>query len=299
MNIDKDIKIFLSNEKMWMSYKKKKLIGIGENSYVFECKLMNDPHCQEELKVMNPSRKSEIGRIAIKIHSLRTDNGELILNTLNHPNIPKLIGHGSDPETNQMFCGLTLGKGGDLMSMIEQKLSTEEMFLPIFYQLVSTVNFIHKHGVIHRDIKPENIVFKDSSRTDIMLVDWQLATRFTQEGQQTQDCGTLQYCAPEILKSRPYTGPEIDIWALGVLAYATVLGFFPFGGESPKEKLRLFRKPISFPVQVSTEFASLVKSFLQINPKDRISLDKALQHPWFSLYRNSYTPPTDASVSAV
>ena len=76
-----------------------------------------------------------------------------------------------------------------------------------------------------------------------------------------------------------------------MLAYAAILGFFPFGGESPKEKLRLFRKPISFPVPVSIEFASLVKSFLRIKPKDRISLDEALQHPWFSLYPNSHIPP--------
>ena len=288
MAANRDIKLFLSDEKMWISYNKKKLIGMGENSHVFECKLTRSTRQQKEFQEMDSSRKFEIERIAIKIHSPRTDNGELILNTLNHPNIPKLIGHGSDPETNEMFYGLTLGKGGDLMSMIELKLPSEERFAPIFYQLVSTVNFIHKNGVIHRDIKPENVVFKDSSQTEIMLIDWQFATRFSQQGQLTTDHGTLHYCAPEILKSRPYTGPEIDIWALGVLAYATILGFFPFGGESPKEKLKLFRKSISFPVPVSNEFASLVKSFLRINPKDRISLDEALQHPWFSLYPNSY-----------
>ena len=211
MAANRDIRLFLSDEKMWILYNKKKLIGMGENSHVFECKLTSSTCQQKEYKDMDPFRKSEIKRIAIKIHSPRTDNGELILKTLNHPNIPKLIGHGSDPETNEMSYGLTLGKGGDLMSMIEQKLPSEEKFAPIFYQLVNTVNFIHKNGVIHRDIKPENVVFKDSSRTEIMLIDWQLATRFTQEDQLTTDHGTLHYCTPEILKSRPYTGPEIDI----------------------------------------------------------------------------------------
>ena len=136
MAAHRDIKLFLSDEKMWISYNKKKLIGMGENSHVFECKLTSSTRQQKEFNAMDPLRKFEIERIAIKIHSPRIDNGEFILKTLNHSNIPKLIGHGSDLITKEMFYGLTFGKGGDLMSRCHFADRFQSFFHFFFFQRV-------------------------------------------------------------------------------------------------------------------------------------------------------------------
>ena len=38
--------------------------------------------------------------------------------------------------------------------------------------------------------------------------------------------------APEIIQKREYRGEAADIWALGVLSYVMITGFFPFKGAT-------------------------------------------------------------------
>ena len=42
-------------------------------------------------------------------------------------------------------------------------------------------------------------------------------------------CGTVDYLAPEIVRQQGH-GFEVDLWALGVLAFEMLLGFAPFAG---------------------------------------------------------------------
>ena len=46
-------------------------------------------------------------------------------------------------------------------------------------------------------------------------------------------CGTLMYLAPEIFLGKQYSGPPVDVWALGVILYAMLTGRFPFA-DSPQ-----------------------------------------------------------------
>ena len=41
--------------------------------------------------------------------------------------------------------------------------------------------------------------------------------------------------APEIIQKREYRGESADIWALGVLFYVIMVGFFPFKGSTDEE----------------------------------------------------------------
>ncbi|KAK3366536.1 hypothetical protein B0H63DRAFT_405507, partial [Podospora didyma] len=44
-------------------------------------------------------------------------------------------------------------------------------------------------------------------------------------------CGTVTYAAPELLLSKPYTGPEVDVWSFGVDIFRLVCGYLPFEGS--------------------------------------------------------------------
>lgn len=42
-----------------------------------------------------------------------------------------------------------------------------------------------------------------------------------------QRCGTAFYIAPEIKANNELVGPEIDIWAMGIIIYEMCVGYKP------------------------------------------------------------------------
>ena len=54
--------------------------------------------------------------------------------------------------------------------------------------------------------------------------------------------GTKQYLAPEVFTSKHVHGPEVDFWALGVVAYELLHGRRPFDKHCPKEMINYLDK---------------------------------------------------------
>eukprot|EP01097_Dermamoeba_algensis_P005648 TRINITY_DN3584_c0_g2_i1.p1 TRINITY_DN3584_c0_g2~~TRINITY_DN3584_c0_g2_i1.p1 ORF type:complete len:312 (-),score=63.65 TRINITY_DN3584_c0_g2_i1:781-1716(-) len=96
----------------------------------------------------------------------------------------------------------------------------------IFWSVANAVQHLHSLGVVHRDIKLENICVGRDGETK--LVDFNLCTTWSPEKKLKTYCGSLCYCAPEICLAQPYTGPEVDVWSLGVLLYVLLFCRFPF-----------------------------------------------------------------------
>lgn len=70
----------------------------------------------------------------------------------------------------------------------------------------------------------------DETHTRARLIDFGFSTCFDHQRKVKIFCGTPSYMAPEIVKKIEYSGPPVDIWALGVLLYALLCGRFPFKG---------------------------------------------------------------------
>jgi len=100
----------------------------------------------------------------------------------------------------------------------------------VITQLAEGLAFLHARGVIHRDVKPSNVLIVDGV---VKLLDFGLALeqRRQQEdlARETRVVGTAAYLAPEYL-SNLVVGPEMDVYALGVLAFELCTGVPPFGG---------------------------------------------------------------------
>lgn len=162
----------------------------------------------------------------------------------------------------------------------------EKLARTFFKQVVAAIEYCHSMRVIHRDIKAENLLLDRQMR--IKLIDFGLSNQYAPGELLKTFCGSPTYTAPELIRRQEYQGPEVDIWALGVLLYALVCGSLPFDGNSFQE---LFTKILSanyfIPDYVSVECRNLISRMLVINPAERITLDMVKEHPWMKLSGDS------------
>lgn len=148
-----------------------------------------------------------------------------------------------------------------------------------FRQVVAAIDYCHSLRVIHRDIKAENLLLDHRMR--VKLIDFGLSNQWTPGGFLKTFCGSPTYTAPELIKRQVYEGPEVDIWALGVLLYVLVCGSLPFDGNSFQELFtKILQGDYEVPDFISSECRDLIGRMLVVDPKQRASLDQVREHMW-------------------
>ncbi len=103
-------------------------------------------------------------------------------------------------------------------------------------QAAEALHYAHEQGILHRDVKPANLLIDEHG--SLWITDFGLAKLAGQDDlTRTGDViGTLRYLAPEALRGR--TGPENDIYSLGLSLYELITLSAPFGDVSASELLR-------------------------------------------------------------
>ena len=171
----------------------------------------------------------------------------------------------------------------DLFDFIsEQGPLPEALARDLFRQLLTTVIACHQKGVVHRDIKDENILI-DLNTFKIKLIDFGsgalLEKKIYHEFQ-----GTRVYSPPEWINQRSYRPEGLTVWSLGILLYDMVCGDVPFECDA---EIR-HAQPAWFPgLKLSSEVKSLIKGCLTVAPRERLTLERILTHPWLA---NRTTP---------
>lgn len=125
-------------------------------------------------------------------------------------------------------------RGRDFSKFHEEAGKNPQLYIKILYQLACALRDLHAAGIIHRDLKLEN--FKESSAGVVKLFDFGISS--TDGGYQTkQNKGTLTYAAPELYVREALITAEMDIYALGICAWALAqLKFPPQLLERPPQK---------------------------------------------------------------
>jgi hypothetical protein len=93
--------------------------------------------------------------------------------------------------------------------------------------ILAGLEAMHSVGVGHLDVKPSNVILRDESTA--VLVDFGLSGRHLRPG-----CGTLEYCAPEVLgiaTDGPPSPAAADIYAFACTAFETLTGTLLFDAD--------------------------------------------------------------------
>ncbi|XP_072247174.1 inhibitor of nuclear factor kappa-B kinase subunit alpha-like isoform X2 [Leuresthes tenuis] len=104
----------------------------------------------------------------------------------------------------------------------------ESEVLSLLSDIGSGIQYLHENKIIHRDLKPENIVLQEvDGKLVHKIIDLGYAKDLDQGSLCTSFAGTLQYLAPELFESIPYT-VTVDYWSFGTVIFECACGFRPF-----------------------------------------------------------------------
>ncbi|KAL7529962.1 hypothetical protein ACHAWF_003190 [Thalassiosira exigua] len=219
-----------------------------------------------------------------------------LLREIKYHNIVQLIDVIEDAEYLHLVTNVC--EGGELYDKIIERTSyednrngppcfSEDEAARILRQILDAVSYLHQRDIAHRDIKPENILFETKERdSPVELIDFGFARKhFGRQGEPPMStaAGTPYYVAPEVL-ARKYD-KSCDLWSVGVIAYVLLCGYPPFNGADDMEvhdavRCGWYRFPSEDWSGASAEAKDFIRHLLQMDPRNRMTAEQALEHPW-------------------
>jgi serine/threonine protein kinase len=159
------------------------------------------------------------------------------LSTARHENIVRVFRYGRDAEHNIYYYVAEFVDGVTLKEYLDG--SPGRRFSPteaaaVALSVTRALRFLRSRNVAHRDLKPGNIMVDQEGR--VKLIDFGSAKIGGEDSELTNAgvmMGTFDYMAPEAGGRREKaSGPERDVFALGVIQYRLLTGALPqeFGG---------------------------------------------------------------------
>ena len=213
--------------------------------------------------------------------------------SLRHPNIVQVFDFGDISGTYYMVMEYIAGK--DLGSILREsgRLPLEQV-AHLLADVSSALDYAHGLGLVHRDVKPSNVMLQPleerrapgGDRTETwmrpgqeavpfraILTDFGIAKMLGGDTAATKTglmMGTLNYMAPEQIRSAGEVDGRADTYALGVMAYQMLTGQLPFAADNPGAMmLSHLQLPAPDPREVAPEIPSRVaRAILRALAKD-------------------------------
>ncbi|XP_012730541.2 serine/threonine-protein kinase SIK1 [Fundulus heteroclitus] len=201
-----------------------------------------------------------------------------IMKLLNHPHIIKLY---QVMETKDMLYIVTeYAKNGEMFDHLTSNgRMSEDEARKKFWQILTAVDYCHRHHIVHRDLKTENLLL--DANMNIKLADFGFGNFYNAGEPLSTWCGSPPYAAPEVFEGKEYEGPQLDIWSLGVVLYVLVCGSLPFDAPSlPTLRQRVTEGRFRIPFFMSQDCENLIRKMLMVDPAKRISVAQIKQHRW-------------------
>ena len=226
----------------------------------------------------------------VKYHEIINQKG------LHHINICQILAFYKINEKD-FFSVSELGKFGDidnfLHKFMRRRYLSETFVNYLAKPILEALFHMYKHKIYHMDVKKGNIIL--DSELELKLIDF--SSSFCYQNFEPNyeirfgKIGTGRYMAPEILNKtqiRIKDGQKIDIYSFGITIYYLTFGCYPYGltdikgGEYDKiaEKLKTAKFEIPKDFEISKKYENFLKNILEIDYKNRYSIEQALEDPW-------------------
>ncbi len=152
-----------------------------------------------------------------------------------HENLVRYIDSGvNGKEPYLVMQYMTGGNLNDILMARNEPLNSGEA-VEYISDVLSGLEFMHKHKIIHRDIKPENVVLMktDSGKLIPKITDFGLAKKYSESGGTIitllgTALGTPIYMPPEQVKDARNAREPADLYSVGITLYYLITGKFPF-----------------------------------------------------------------------
>ena len=178
--------------------------------------------------------------------------------------------------TGNLCIVMELANGGDLLQLIEKHKKgrtkmTEKQVWHYFIQTVRGLKSLHDLKIVHRDIKCANLFL---TKDGIAKLGDLNVSKVSKKGMMNTQTGTPYYACPEVWKDRPYNNKS-DIWSLGCVLYEMITLLPPFRATSMQGLCNKVVKGVYEPIpnHFSADLKQMIKSCLQVDPKNRPSCE--------------------------
>jgi len=216
----------------------------------------------------------------------------------------------------------------DLYKLLKTQRLSNDHICYFLYQILRGLKYIHSANVLHRDLKPSNLLL--NTTCDLKICDFGLARVADPEhdhtGFLTEYVATRWYRAPEIMVNSKGYSQSIDMWSVGCILAEMVSNRPIFPGKhyldqlnhilgilgSPtqedlasilNDKARCYLASLPFKPKIpfaklypnaDPQAMDLLEKMLTFNPKKRVTVVEALQHPYLQQY---YDPADEPEAS--
>jgi 5'-AMP-activated protein kinase catalytic alpha subunit len=142
------------------------------------------------IKIMNRNKIKSldvVGKIRREIQNLKL---------FRHPHIIKLYQVINTP--SDIFMVMEYVSGGELFDhIVKNGRLSENEGRKFFQQIISGVDYCHRHMIVHRDLKPENLLLDE--HMNVKIADFGLSNMMKDGEFLRTSCGSPNYAAPEVV----------------------------------------------------------------------------------------------------
>lgn len=172
-------------------------------------------------------------------------------------------------------------ESGDLFQLVHrnERPITENMVRVWTYQIALALQYLHTLEIGHRDLKCENILITE--RLNVRLVDFGFSRMLLDDNCRHEVmcktfCGSLQYAAPEVVKSEPYSAKMADVWSFGIVLLVVFNRSMPFMQQNT-------RTLYTAQINEKWQFNKSVENLLSKECKDLIKVNLNLTFTWMAI----------------